>query len=113
MRAARTWPEVPSPRPPIPDGDAPSTYAAAVEGRAPAPAAVAANAQQRALFTATTRDADVFRAHLDTVTVQATAEEVFARPGFADRIATAAVEPAATSAPGPSRAALLAELAAA
>lgn len=80
---------------------------AAIEGRpAPQPAGPAALVQQ-AFGTAMLYDADIFRAMMEIVTMQALPEEVLARPGFAGRVSAAAEGRETFIAPGPSRAELL------
>jgi 2-polyprenyl-6-methoxyphenol hydroxylase-like FAD-dependent oxidoreductase len=84
---------------------------AAIEGRAaPQPAGPAA-ALQRAFGIAMLHDADIFRAMMEIITMQATPAEVFARPGFAGRVMAAAEGREAFGPPGPSRAELLGMLA--
>ena len=55
-------------------------------------------------------DADVFRAMMEIIMMQALPEEVFTRPGFAGRVSAAAEGREAFIAPGPSRAELLGAL---
>jgi hypothetical protein len=84
---------------------------APIEGRpAPRPEGPAA-ALPRALGTAMMYDADVYRAMMEVVTMQALPGEVFARPGFAGRVMAAAEGREAFVPPGPSRAELLGMLA--
>ncbi len=61
-------------------------------------------------FAAATRDADVFRAMLETVLCAALPEDVLARPGMRDKIERWGREPAPAT-PGPDRAQLLALIA--
>ena len=83
---------------------------AAIEGRPePQPAGPAALFQQ-AFGKAMLYDADIFRAMMEIITMQALPEEVFARPGFASRVQAAAEGREAFIAPGPSRAELLGAL---
>jgi 2-polyprenyl-6-methoxyphenol hydroxylase-like FAD-dependent oxidoreductase len=84
---------------------------AAIEGRpAPRPEGPAA-ALARALGTAMMYDADLYRAMMEVVAMQALPREVFARPGFAGRVMAAAEGREAFVPPGPSRAELLGMLA--
>jgi 2-polyprenyl-6-methoxyphenol hydroxylase-like FAD-dependent oxidoreductase len=84
---------------------------AAIEGRpAPRPAGPAA-ALPQAFGTAMMYDADLYRAMMEVVTMQALPGEVFARPGFAGRVMAAAEGREAFVPPGPSRAELLGMLA--
>ena len=83
---------------------------AAIEGRpAPQPTGPAALFQQ-AFGKAMLYDADVFRAMMEIIMMQALPEEVFTRPGFASRVSAAAEGREAFIAPGPSRAELLGAL---
>ena len=84
---------------------------AAIEGRpAPQPAGPAA-AFQQAFGTAMLYDADIFRAMMDIITMQALPREVVARPGFAGQVMAAADGREAFVPPGPSRAELIGVLA--
>jgi hypothetical protein len=74
----------------------------------PAPEHIAARIGA-ALPAAMSRDADVFRAGLEITTCLALPREVFSRPGFAERVFTAAAE-APPPGFGPDRQALLALL---
>ena len=49
------------------------------------------------------RDAEVFRAALEISNVLAHPQEVFARPGFADRVLALAAEDGHAAPPGPER----------
>jgi hypothetical protein len=62
-----------------------------------------------AMGAALMHDPEVFRALIEMVTCLALPEEIFARPGFADRVAAYMGEPVMTM-PGPSRTELLALL---
>jgi 2-polyprenyl-6-methoxyphenol hydroxylase-like FAD-dependent oxidoreductase len=80
-------------------------------GVAPPPPADRESALCAALPPAAMRDADLFRAMLDTRSAYATPEEVVARPGMAERILALAAEPMPMP-PGPGRAELAELLAA-
>jgi 2-polyprenyl-6-methoxyphenol hydroxylase-like FAD-dependent oxidoreductase len=80
-------------------------------GEAPSPPPDGESALLAALPAAAMRDADVFRAMLDTRGCYATPEEVVARDGMAERIRELTAEPMAMP-PGPDRAGALALLAA-
>jgi len=79
----------------------------AVRLRTPEPPSDVAGVMRAALFAAMPLDADVFRAGLEIIGCLALPQEVFARPGFADRVL--ALAEAADGAPawGPDREALL------
>lgn len=84
---------------------------AAIEGR-PAPSSEGPGALADLAFsTSMLYDGDVFRGMMEIISVQALPEEVFARPGFADRVMAVANENEPFAAPGPSRADLLGALA--
>ena len=84
---------------------------AAIEGRpGPDPGRREASVPN-ALPAAMLHDADVFRAMLETISMLALPEEVFARPGLAARIMAAADGREAAAPPGPSRGDLLKALA--
>jgi 2-polyprenyl-6-methoxyphenol hydroxylase-like FAD-dependent oxidoreductase len=84
---------------------------AAIEGRpARAPAGGTASVQS-AFLVAMQRDADLFRAFLETVAMLALPEEVLARPGLQNRIMAAADGHVAVAVPGPARDDLLRMLA--
>jgi 2-polyprenyl-6-methoxyphenol hydroxylase-like FAD-dependent oxidoreductase len=84
---------------------------ASIEGR-PAPEPTGPAAQfQRAFGTAMLYDADVFRGMMEVIAMNALIEEVLARPGFADRVKTAAGGKETFAPPGPSRPDLLKALA--
>src|SRR5438552_13600191 len=77
---------------------------AAIDGT-PAPQRTGpAELLQQASATAMLYDADIFRAMVEIITMQALPEEVFARPGFASRVTAAAEGREAFVPPGPSRA---------
>jgi 2-polyprenyl-6-methoxyphenol hydroxylase-like FAD-dependent oxidoreductase len=83
---------------------------ASIEGtHAPEPTGPAAEFQQA--FQAALHDADLFRGVMEIIGMLALPEQVFARPGFAGRIGAAADGTEPFTAPGPSRADLLAMLA--
>jgi 2-polyprenyl-6-methoxyphenol hydroxylase-like FAD-dependent oxidoreductase len=75
-------------------------------GRTPPPPADPESALLAALPVAAARDADVFRALVDTRSCYATTEDVIARPGMAERIRELTAEPMAPP-PGPTRAQVL------
>ena len=80
---------------------------AAIDGTpAPQPTGPAELLQQ-ASATAMLYDADIFRAMMEIITMQALPEQVFARPAFARRVIAAAEGREAFVPPGPSRAQLL------
>lgn len=82
---------------------------ASIDGRpAPEPAGQAALIQQT--FQAMLYDADIFRGMMEIITMQALPGQVFARPGFADRVMATAGR-GAFAPPGPSRGELLRMLA--
>ncbi len=84
---------------------------AAIDGTpAPQPTGPAELLQQ-ASATAMLYDADIFRAMMEIITMQALPEQVFARPAFAGRVLAAAEGRDAFVPPGPSRAQLLGMLA--
>ena len=84
---------------------------AAIDGTpAPQPTGPAELLQQ-ASATAMLYDADIFRAMMEIITMQALPEQVFARPAFAGRVLAAAEGREAFVPPGPSRAQLLGMLA--
>jgi 2-polyprenyl-6-methoxyphenol hydroxylase-like FAD-dependent oxidoreductase len=84
---------------------------ASIEGRpAPQPPGPAAQFQQ-ALGVAMLYDPDVFRGMMEIISMMALPEQVFARPGFGDRVAAAAGGHDAFAPPGPSRPDLLKALA--
>jgi 2-polyprenyl-6-methoxyphenol hydroxylase-like FAD-dependent oxidoreductase len=80
---------------------------AARNGHAPAPPTQPADVLRAALFAAMPQDADVYRAGLEIIGCLALPQEVFARPGFADRVLALAA--ASNGAPqwGPDRESLL------
>lgn len=80
---------------------------AAIEGRSASQPTGPAALFQQASGTAMLYDADIFRAMMEIITMQALPEEVFARPGFADQVTAAAEGREAFGAPSPSRAELL------
>jgi flavin-dependent dehydrogenase len=80
------------------------------EGGAPAPPPDRDGALHAALPAAAMRDADVYRAMVDTRSCFATPEEVVARPGMAERILDLAAD-GARMPPGPDRAQVLALIA--
>jgi 2-polyprenyl-6-methoxyphenol hydroxylase-like FAD-dependent oxidoreductase len=80
---------------------------AAIDGRpSPAPAGPAA-ALQAALPKAMLYDPDIFRGFLETIAMLAPPAEVFARPGFGERVMSIAGARDDFAMPGPSRADLL------
>jgi flavin-dependent dehydrogenase len=80
----------------------------AVRDGAPAPARPEGAAAVRArLPVAAGRDADVFRALMDIVGCLTLPQDIFARPGLADRVLAASDGVEATAPPGPSREDLL------
>ena len=84
---------------------------ASIEGRpAPEPTGPAVMFQQ-AFGLAMLYDPDVFRSMMDIISMYALPEQVFARPGFAGRVAAAAEGNEPFAPPGPSRADLLKTLA--
>ena len=84
---------------------------ASIEGRpAPEPTGPAVMFQQ-AFGLAMLYDPDVFRGMMDIISMYALPEQVFARPGFAGRVAAAAEGNEPFAPPGPSRADLLKTLA--
>jgi hypothetical protein len=58
---------------------------------------------QQAFGAAMLYDADIFRAMMEIVSMQALPKDVFARPGLADRVQVAARDHDAVTVPGPSR----------
>ncbi len=79
---------------------------AAIDGT-PAPQPTGpAELLQKASATAMLYDADIFRAMMEIITMQALPEQVFARPAFARRVIAAAEDREAFVPPGPSRAQL-------
>ena len=82
---------------------------ASIEGRPAAPDD--ASPVARALNTALLYDAGMFRTLLEIVSMYALPEEVFARPGFGDRVLAAAEGREVFVPPGPSRADVLKTLA--
>jgi 2-polyprenyl-6-methoxyphenol hydroxylase-like FAD-dependent oxidoreductase len=89
------------------DRDRLAEIEAIAEGRPVPPPRDEAAAMRRAMLVAMAYDGDVFRAFLDIFTVTASAEEVFTRPGLADRIATIAENHDPMEIPGPTRQELL------
>jgi 2-polyprenyl-6-methoxyphenol hydroxylase-like FAD-dependent oxidoreductase len=84
---------------------------ASIEGR-PAPVPPGAMAQfLQAFGVAMLYDPDVFRGMMEFISMMALPEQVFARPGFGDRVAAAADGHEAFAPPGPSRPDLLNALA--
>ena len=84
---------------------------ASIEGR-PAPQPPGPMAQfQQAFGVAMLYDPDVFRGMMELISMMALPEQVFARPGFGDRVAAAAGGHEAFAPPGPSRPDLLRALA--
>jgi hypothetical protein len=84
---------------------------ASIEGR-PAPQPPGSMAQfQQAFGVAMLYDPDVFRGMMEFISMMALPEQVFARPGFGDRVAAAAGGHDAFAPPGPSRPDLLRALA--
>jgi flavin-dependent dehydrogenase len=75
-------------------------------GVPPAPPPDAATAARALLPVAAGRDADVFRAYVETRACLATIDEVMARPGLADRVLELTAD-GAPPLPGPTRAELL------
>ena len=73
------------------------------EGRAPDPPAERMGALGAAMLAVMGRDAEVFRAALEISNVLAHPREVFARPGFSERLLALAEEPGGPPLPGPSR----------
>lgn len=85
---------------------------AVIDGRpVPPPTGQAETLFQQAFGTAMLYDPDVFRGMMDIVSMHALPGEVFARPGFAARVAAAAEGHEPFVPPGPSRAELLGMLA--
>jgi 2-polyprenyl-6-methoxyphenol hydroxylase-like FAD-dependent oxidoreductase len=80
---------------------------AARNGHAPPPPSEPADVLRAALFAAMPRDADVFRAGLEIAGCLAHPQEVFARPGFADRVLALAAEANGGPTWGPEREELL------
>ena len=85
-----------------------AALAADREGRVPAPPAAPAGALAAALMATMSRDAEVFRAALEISNVLAHPREVFARPGFADRVLALAAQDGHAPLQGPSRQEVLA-----
>jgi 2-polyprenyl-6-methoxyphenol hydroxylase-like FAD-dependent oxidoreductase len=84
---------------------------ASIEGR-PAPEPPASMAQfQQAFGVAMLYDPDVFRGMMEFISMMALPEQVFSRPGFGERVSTAAKGREVFTPPGPSRADLLKTLA--
>ena len=84
---------------------------ASIEGR-PAPQPPGPMAQfQQAFGVAMLHDSDVFRGMMEFISMMALPEQVFARPGFGERVTAAAGGHEVFAAPGPSRADLLKSLA--
>jgi 2-polyprenyl-6-methoxyphenol hydroxylase-like FAD-dependent oxidoreductase len=84
---------------------------ASIEGR-PAPQGEGPGALVDLAFgTSMLYDGDIFRGMMEIISVQALPEEVFSRPGFADRVVAIAQEREAFVVPGPSRADLLGAMA--
>jgi len=80
---------------------------AAIESR-PVPEPAGPDALFRLAFgTAMLYDANIFRAMMEIITMQKLPQEVFARPGFAKRVAAVAEGHEEFVPPGPSRAELL------
>jgi hypothetical protein len=80
---------------------------AARNGHAPEPPSDPADILRAALFAAMPRDADVFRASLEIIGGLALPQEVFARPGFADRVLALAADAHGAPPWGPGREELL------
>jgi hypothetical protein len=84
---------------------------ASIEGR-PSPEPPGPRAQfQQAFGVAMLYDPDVFRGMMEFISMMALPEQVFARPGFADRVVAVADGHEAFTPPGPSRLDLLKALA--
>jgi hypothetical protein len=83
---------------------------ASIEGR-PAPEAPGPAQFQQAFGVAMLYDPEVFRGMMEVISMMALPEQIFARPGFADRVTSAAGGHEAFAPPGPSRADLLKALA--
>ena len=66
---------------------------------------------RQAFGVAMLHDPDVFRGMMEFISMMALPEQVFARPGFGDRVAAAADGHEAFAPPGPSRSDLLKVLA--
>lgn len=84
---------------------------ASIEGRPAAQPASPMAQFSQAFGLAMLHDPDVFRDVMEFISMNSLPEQVFARPGFGDRVAAAAAGHQAFAAPGPSRQDLLQALA--